>query len=105
MSSKKVALITGANKGLGHETSRRLAQQGIRGIIGARDESKGKAAAQTLKDEGLDAEAIQLDVTRSDHIQKVRKYIKDTYGRLDILVLGTLRGARYNDGQQQDCAR
>lgn len=86
MSSKKVALITGANKGLGLETSHRLAQQGIRVIIGARDEVKGKAAVQTLKDEGLDAEAIQLDVAKSDHIIKVRSYIEDTYGRLDILV-------------------
>lgn len=86
MSFKQIALVTGANKGLGFETSRQLAQKGIKVLMSARKESKGKAAAKKLQSEGLDVEFILLDVTNSEHIKRVRKYIEKHFGKLDILV-------------------
>ena len=57
------ALVTGANRGIGLEVSRQLAQAGMRVLLGARDRAKGEAAAQALAGEGLGVEAVVLDVT------------------------------------------
>jgi NAD(P)-dependent dehydrogenase (short-subunit alcohol dehydrogenase family) len=66
--TKKVALITGANRGLGLETARQLGRQGITVLVGARDWKKAHDAEATLKAEGIDAHAIKLDVTSTaDH--------------------------------------
>lgn len=54
MNEKKVALVTGANKGIGYETARQLAQKGITVLLGARDEVKGEEAAKELRNENLD---------------------------------------------------
>lgn len=86
MLSQKVALVTGANRGLGFETSRQLAKMGIKVLMGARRSSRGKAAAKKLQDEGLDVEFILLDVTKAEHIKRVKKYIEKHFGKLDILV-------------------
>ena len=58
--SKKVALITGANKGLGRETAKQLAAQGVIVLLGARDIGRGDAAAAPLKAEGLDVRAVTI---------------------------------------------
>lgn len=81
-----VALVTGANKGLGLEIARQLGKLGIRVVIGSRDLGKGEQAAAKLKEEGLDARAVQLDVTSSDDIAALPAFFQDNYGRLDILV-------------------
>jgi NAD(P)-dependent dehydrogenase (short-subunit alcohol dehydrogenase family) len=86
MAEKRIALVTGANKGIGFETCRQLAQQGVKVLLGARSAEKGKAAAQKLCDEGLEVEAVVLDITDPRQIEEVRKHIADSYGRLDILV-------------------
>ena len=86
MSSKKIALITGANKGIGLETARQLGEQGITVFVGARDEAKGKQAAEELRKTGLDAHGIVIDVNSADSIQKAAARIERDYGRLDILV-------------------
>jgi NAD(P)-dependent dehydrogenase (short-subunit alcohol dehydrogenase family) len=86
MSSKKIALITGANKGIGLETARQLGQQGIAVLVGARDEVKGNQAAEELRKAGLDAHGIVIDVNKADSIQKAAARIERDYGRLDILV-------------------
>ena len=86
MSSKKIALITGANKGIGLETARQLGQQGITVLVGARDEAKGNQAAEELRKAGLDAHGIVIDVNNADSIQKAAARIERDYGRLDILV-------------------
>lgn len=86
MSSQKVALVTGANRGLGFETSRQLARMGIKVLMGARRVSKGREAAKKLQKEGLDVEFILLDVTNPEHIKGVKKYIEGRFGKLDILV-------------------
>ncbi|HAM52948.1 MAG TPA: short-chain dehydrogenase [Nitrospiraceae bacterium] len=86
MSATRIALVTGANKGLGFETSRQLARQGIKVLMGARSLTRGKTAAKKLRREGLDVEFIHLDVTKPEHIRQAAQYIKDASGRLDILV-------------------
>jgi NAD(P)-dependent dehydrogenase (short-subunit alcohol dehydrogenase family) len=86
MSSNRIALVTGANKGLGLETCRQLAQKGIVVLMGSRDAVRGKAAEKNLKDEGLRAAFVQLDVTNSQQIRAVKDYIEKEFGKLDILV-------------------
>lgn len=86
MNSKKIALITGANKGIGLETARQLGQKGITVLAGARDEAKANKAAEELRKEGLDAHGIVIDVNDADSIQKTAARIERDYGRLDILV-------------------
>lgn len=83
---KKVALITGANKGLGLETARQLGKQGITVLMGARDLAKGEAAAAELKKDGIDARAVKLDVDRPADYAAVAKAIEKDFGALDILV-------------------
>jgi NAD(P)-dependent dehydrogenase (short-subunit alcohol dehydrogenase family) len=82
----KVALITGANKGLGLEMSRQLGQQGLLTLIAARNLQAAQAAATTLKNEGLKAQAIELDVTDSAQIQAAVREIDKQFGKLDILI-------------------
>ena len=83
---KKVALITGANRGLGFETARQLAEAGATTIIGARDPAKGEQAAQQLQREGLDAEAIAIDVDDASIVEAAAKWVQERHGHLDILV-------------------
>ncbi|HTD97218.1 MAG TPA: SDR family oxidoreductase [Edaphobacter sp.] len=83
---KKIALITGANKGLGLETARQLGAQGITVLVGARDLAKGEAAVAELKKAGADARAVKLDVDDPADYAAVAKLIEKDYGVLDILV-------------------
>jgi NAD(P)-dependent dehydrogenase (short-subunit alcohol dehydrogenase family) len=82
----KVALISGANKGLGKETARRLGRLGWTVLIGARDPERGEAAAAELRGEGVDARAVTLDVTDEATIERARAHIEAEHGRLDVLV-------------------
>ncbi len=83
---KKIALITGANRGLGFETARQLGVQGITVLVAARDLAKAEAAAATLQKEGIDARAIKLDVDTTADYAAVAKTIEKDFGVLDILV-------------------
>jgi NAD(P)-dependent dehydrogenase (short-subunit alcohol dehydrogenase family) len=84
--SGKVALITGANKGIGLETGRQLGRQGIHIIIGSRDAARGAAAAQKLQKEGISAESVKLDVTSAEDIAAAVRQVESKHGKLDILV-------------------
>ncbi len=84
--TKKIALITGANKGLGLETARQLGAKGYLVLLGARDEAKGAGAAATLKAEGIDARAVKLDVVDAGDVEAVAKQIEREFGVLDVLV-------------------
>ena len=85
-STKKIALVTGANKGIGLETARQLGRLNMTVILGARDLARGQAAAQQLRDEGVDAHAVQLDVVNAADIQATADYLTRDFGVLDILV-------------------
>jgi NAD(P)-dependent dehydrogenase (short-subunit alcohol dehydrogenase family) len=82
----KIALITGANKGIGYEVARQLGAQGVIVLIGARNLQLGRAAAEKLVADGADAHFIELDVTKDETIAKAAEGIAADYGRLDILV-------------------
>ncbi len=82
----KVALITGANKGIGLEIARQLGNNGLTVLIGARDAARGKAATQTLQEEGVDARFLLLDVTNQNIIESAAKTVEADFGRLDVLV-------------------
>jgi len=86
MTQKKIALVTGANRGIGFETARQLGREGIKVLLGSRSEEKGREAEVKLKNEGLDVELIRLDVDDPKTHQSAAKFIEATYGRLDILV-------------------
>jgi NAD(P)-dependent dehydrogenase (short-subunit alcohol dehydrogenase family) len=84
--SKKIALITGGNKGIGLETARQLGKLGIAVLVGARELAKGEAAAAELKKDGVDARAVKLDVDNPSDYAAVAKLIEKDFGRLDILI-------------------
>jgi NAD(P)-dependent dehydrogenase (short-subunit alcohol dehydrogenase family) len=84
--TKPIALITGANKGIGFETARQLAREGVHVILASRDGAQGTAAAQRISDEGHGAEAVVLDVTDTATIEAAARSIEKKHGRLDILV-------------------
>jgi len=86
MERKKIALITGASKGIGLETARQLGQQDITVLLGARDSKKGKAAAEELRKDGIDAHSIMIDVSNPESIRKAATEVERDYGRLDILI-------------------
>lgn len=83
---QKVAVVTGANRGIGFETCRQLAKQGIQVILASRDEAKSKAAAEKLQAEGLNVIYHQLDVTNPESIEHLAQFIRNQFGNLDILV-------------------
>jgi NAD(P)-dependent dehydrogenase (short-subunit alcohol dehydrogenase family) len=84
--TQKVALVTGATRGIGTETVRQLAEAGVTTLLAGRDAARTKAAADKLKAEGLSVEPIVLDVTKSDSIAKAVAEVESKYGHLDILV-------------------
>lgn len=83
---RKVALITGANKGIGFETARELGQQGMTVLLGARDAGRGQQAAETLRAEGLDARFVPLDVTDQASVDAAAEQVEREFGVLDVLV-------------------
>jgi NAD(P)-dependent dehydrogenase (short-subunit alcohol dehydrogenase family) len=78
---KRIAVVTGGNRGIGLEICRQLAQAGMHVILTARDEAKGKAAAKKLG-----VESHQLDVDSDESVKAFARWIKDTHGRCDVLV-------------------
>jgi NAD(P)-dependent dehydrogenase (short-subunit alcohol dehydrogenase family) len=86
MPTQTVAQITGANKGIGFEVATQLAGRDVLVLIGARDEERGRAAADALLARGLPAAPLQLDVPDDESITTAAREIDARYGRLDILV-------------------
>jgi NAD(P)-dependent dehydrogenase (short-subunit alcohol dehydrogenase family) len=84
--NNKVVLITGANKGIGFESARRLGLNGFTVLVGARDKEKGTTAEAKLRSAGVNAIFIQIDVTSQKSIDAAAQKIDEQYGRLDVLV-------------------
>lgn len=82
----KVAFISGANRGIGFETAKKLGELGITVIIGVRNLSKGEAAVKSLKAKGIKAESVYYDATDKQSENTVYDYIANHYKKLDILV-------------------
>jgi NAD(P)-dependent dehydrogenase (short-subunit alcohol dehydrogenase family) len=83
---KRVALITGANRGIGFETARQLGQKGVTVIVAARTLQSAEGPASKLTKEGLDAFPLKLDVTNAQDREAAAKNITDKFRKLDILV-------------------
>ena len=83
---KETVLITGANKGIGFETANVLGQKGFRVILGARNEQRGRKAAESLRLGGQDVDFLQLDMNDSGSIRKAAKTIESKYQQLDVLI-------------------
>ncbi len=83
---KKVALVTGANRGIGLETARQLGQTGITVVVAARSLDAATETAEKLKSEGLDVVPVQLDVTNEADRKAAAKTVAEKFGKLDILI-------------------
>ncbi|QXJ20861.1 SDR family NAD(P)-dependent oxidoreductase [Actinomadura graeca] len=84
--TKKIALITGANKGIGFETARLLGEAGMTVLVGARSAALGERAAAALAGDGIDARFVHIDVTDHGTVDAAAAWIEKEHGRLDILV-------------------
>lgn len=84
--SQRIALVTGANRGIGLEICRQLAAEGVRVLLSGRRSEPTTEAARQLLSEGLDVEAVVLDVTDARSIEAAATGIAERYGRLDILI-------------------
>lgn len=82
----KIALITGANRGIGFETARQLGKMDYTVLIGARDSVRGQEAAATLRDEGIQAKFLLVDPTDSNSVQDAAKIVASEFGVLDVLI-------------------
>ena len=83
---KRVALVTGANRGIGFEICRQLGAAGYTVVLAARDPEKGARAVKTLRNEGIEAHAQTLDVTQPDSARQAAAFVAGELGRLDALV-------------------
>lgn len=83
---QRVAVVTGANRGIGKETCRQLARKGLKVVLTARSEPKGREAQAELKAEGLDIDFHVLDVTNESQVRRLRESLEQNYGRCDVLV-------------------
>lgn len=82
----KLAVVTGANKGIGFEICKELAKNNIEVILTARNDEKGKQAEQELKDQGLNVKYHKMDITDENTIKELADFINKEYGKLDILI-------------------
>jgi NAD(P)-dependent dehydrogenase (short-subunit alcohol dehydrogenase family) len=83
---KRVAVVTGGNRGIGFETCRQLGALGYHVILAARDRMLGESAAEKLVREGLDIEAFRLDLTRADEIAALVAHVNRHVKRIDVLI-------------------
>jgi NAD(P)-dependent dehydrogenase (short-subunit alcohol dehydrogenase family) len=91
---KKIALVTGANRGIGFETARQLGQKNVTVIVAARTLKSAEETASKLKAEGVDAFPVKLDVTSAQDREAAAKTVGDRFGKLDILINNAGVGAQ-----------
>ena len=95
---QQVALIIGANKGIGFETARRLGRQGFAVLLGSRDPERGDVAAERLRGEGLDVRPLLIDVADERSITAAAETVERDIGRLDVLVNNAGANFEFGDG-------
>lgn len=83
---KRVALVTGGNRGIGYELVKQLAEGGFQVILTSRDAKKGYEAAQKLRESGLDVSFEELDVANQESVRQAAAAVQEQYGRLDVLI-------------------
>ncbi|MFX3616468.1 MAG: SDR family NAD(P)-dependent oxidoreductase [Sporolactobacillus sp.] len=83
---KKIAFVTGANKGIGFEIAKQLGEKDWIILLGARHPKRGEAAVSELKSQGLSANFIQIDLSNLESIEKAAETIKENYSGLTLLV-------------------
>ena len=98
MQTKKVALVTGANKGIGFEITRQLAGHGFTVIIAGRQQTRVDEAVSRLCGEGLDVHGVKLDLTDTATIAAAAQWIDQQFGRLDVLINNA--GISFEFGEQ-----
>ncbi|WP_405817448.1 SDR family oxidoreductase [Streptomyces sp. NBC_01390] len=102
MSEKKIALITGANKGIGYEIASGLGALGYRVAVGARDEARCATAVEKLRAGGVDAFGVPLDVTGDRSVTEAAELVERQAGRLDVLVNNAGISGETGPGWEQD---
>lgn len=95
--ANRVALVTGANKGIGREIARQLGRMGMMVFVGARNQNRGEDATRDLRDEGIDARFLHLDVTDRKVGDAAARRVDEEVGHLDVLV----NNAAINIGSQR----
>lgn len=83
---KRVAVVTGGNRGIGLETCRQLAERGYRVVLASRDAAKGEAAASSLTGHGLDVQSHALDVTDTANVHALAQHVERALGGGDVLI-------------------
>lgn len=86
MTTEKIAFITGAGKGIGLETARRLGNRGVHVVLGVRKQAQGEAALETLRREGISADLLIFELAKAEDHQKAFDFLNEQFGRLDILI-------------------
>jgi NAD(P)-dependent dehydrogenase (short-subunit alcohol dehydrogenase family) len=102
MTMTKTVLITGANKGIGYETARRLGELGYLIWLGARDAERGETAAQTLRDKGYNVRTIDVAVDDEARVKAAADRIAAKDGKLDVLIANAGISGAYIDPVEQD---
>jgi NAD(P)-dependent dehydrogenase (short-subunit alcohol dehydrogenase family) len=102
----RIAVITGANRGLGFATARRLGQSGVKVIVGARTLAKGEEAADRLRREGFDVEPLHIDVNSVTSVQEAAERVAQQHRRLTSLSTtpGSCRRRRQATSTRSTCA-
>lgn len=98
-----MVLVTGANKGIGYSTAGALGRMGHEVLVGARDAGRGEEAARSLRSGGLAATFVVLDVTSDEQVKAAEAWIRERYGRLDILVNNAAVKLEFHPSPPSEC--
>src|SRR5688572_7387938 len=103
---RRIAVVTGANRGIGYEIARQLAASGIKIVLATRDREKGESAVRQLRADGADVDFYRLDVTKEEDVAALARHVEESFGAADILInnAGVLldpRGSRLLDAEEQ----